>query len=46
MEDVKRCLGYNLDLSANAGVELGGQLNKNDCVKKGDGKNGKYGLTY
>ncbi|XP_024434169.3 complement component C9 [Desmodus rotundus] len=39
LEDVKRCLGYNLDLSANAGVELGGQLNKNDCVKKGDGKN-------
>ncbi|KAM5329921.1 complement component C9 [Glossophaga mutica] len=38
LEDVKRCLGYNLDLSVNAGVELGGQVHKNDCVKRGDGR--------
>ncbi|XP_035876083.1 complement component C9 [Phyllostomus discolor] len=38
LEDVKRCLGYNVDLSVNVGVELGAQFDKSDCVKRGDGK--------
>ncbi|XP_036994431.2 complement component C9 isoform X2 [Artibeus jamaicensis] len=38
LEDVKRCLGYHLDVSLNVGVELGGQVHKSDCVKRGDGR--------
>ncbi|XP_008153819.2 complement component C9 [Eptesicus fuscus] len=38
LKDVKKCLGFNLDLSADFGVEIKGGLNKDDCVKRGSGK--------
>uniref|UniRef100_A0A8D2AUK8 Complement component C9 n=1 Tax=Sciurus vulgaris TaxID=55149 RepID=A0A8D2AUK8_SCIVU len=38
LEDIKRCLGYNLDFSlhipgTSEGPEVSGQINKNDCLK-------------
>ncbi|ELK06083.1 Complement component C9 [Pteropus alecto] len=38
LKDVKKCLGFNVDLSVNFGVELKGDIDKNDCLKRGDGK--------
>ncbi|XP_054439936.1 complement component C9 isoform X1 [Pteronotus mesoamericanus] len=38
LEDVKKCLGLHLDLSANVGAELEVKGYKNDCVRRGDGK--------
>ncbi|XP_016079336.1 PREDICTED: complement component C9 [Miniopterus natalensis] len=38
LKDVKKCLGYDLDLSVNFGIELKGNLNKKDCIKSGGGK--------
>lgn len=43
---MKKCLGFNLDLSVDIGVEIKNNLTKDDCVKKGGGNDGKYGLTY
>nr|XP_044988827.1 complement component C9 [Jaculus jaculus] len=41
LNDIKRCLGYNLDISLSTpgmdgGPELKGGLNKNNCIKRGD----------
>uniref|UniRef100_A0A8C5NUR1 Complement component C9 n=1 Tax=Jaculus jaculus TaxID=51337 RepID=A0A8C5NUR1_JACJA len=49
LNDIKRCLGYNLDISLSTpgmdgGPELKGGLNKNNCIKRGDIKTGKYSL--
>ncbi|ELW53467.1 Complement component C9 [Tupaia chinensis] len=43
LTDVKRCLGYDLELSLgvsgpSVGGEASGQFNKKDCLKTGDGK--------
>lgn len=38
IRDVQRCLGFNLDVSLNAGVELTGNINKNDCLKGDKGE--------
>lgn len=50
LNDVQKCLGFNVDLSANFGiehkrvrnksleVELKGDIDKDYCVKRGDGK--------
>ncbi|XP_036266221.1 complement component C9 [Pipistrellus kuhlii] len=37
LKDVKKCLGFNLDLSVDFGVEIKANLTKDDCVKKGSG---------
>lgn len=47
LNDVKRCLGFGLDLSLNIhgksnGISLTGQINKNNCLKRNGGKVGKY----
>ncbi|XP_008690837.1 complement component C9 [Ursus maritimus] len=39
IRDVQRCLGFNLDFSLKAGVEVKGKINKNDCLKRGEGGN-------
>ncbi|XP_019650145.1 complement component C9 isoform X2 [Ailuropoda melanoleuca] len=39
IRDVQRCLGFNLDFSLKAGVTVKGQINKNDCLKRGEGGN-------
>ncbi|XP_048224170.1 complement component C9 [Perognathus longimembris pacificus] len=41
ISDIKRCLGYNLDVSLSlpeVGLEGKGEVNKNDCVKSGRGR--------
>ncbi|XP_042546533.1 complement component C9 [Dipodomys spectabilis] len=43
VSDIKRCLGYSLDVSLSIpgvsdGLEVKGAVNKNDCVKRGEGK--------
>nr|XP_019592847.1 PREDICTED: complement component C9 [Rhinolophus sinicus] len=38
LEDIKRCLGFDLDLSVNFGAKLEANIDKNDCVKRGGGK--------
>ncbi|KAM4875795.1 complement component C9 [Thomomys bottae] len=42
VSDIKRCLGYNLDVSLNSGdsdgLQVNGKVNKNDCMKAGRGK--------
>ncbi|XP_006090198.2 complement component C9 [Myotis lucifugus] len=38
LRDVKKCLGFHVDLSVDFGVEIKGNLNKDDCVKGGEGK--------
>ncbi|XP_040833420.1 complement component C9 [Ochotona curzoniae] len=43
LNDVKRCLGFGLDLSLNIhgksnGISLTGQINKNNCLKRNGGK--------
>uniref|UniRef100_G1T3X1 Complement component C9 n=1 Tax=Oryctolagus cuniculus TaxID=9986 RepID=G1T3X1_RABIT len=42
LNDIKKCLGFDLDLSLNipgksAGLSLTGQANKNNCLKSGHG---------
>lgn len=46
MRDVQRCLGFDLDLSLKAGVEVTGNVDSKLCSKKGMGQTGKYDLTY
>ncbi|XP_007949781.1 complement component C9 [Orycteropus afer afer] len=39
--DIKRCLGFNLDLSisiANIGAEITQKVNKDSCLKRGEGR--------
>ncbi|XP_012504995.1 PREDICTED: complement component C9 [Propithecus coquereli] len=39
LTDIKRCLGYHLDFSLGmSGVSAAAQVNKNDCLKRGEGK--------
>ncbi|KAM5264403.1 complement component C9 [Ctenodactylus gundi] len=43
LKDIKRCLGYDLDVSLHLPGPLGrqeitGQINSNNCLKRGDGK--------
>ncbi|XP_007461301.1 PREDICTED: complement component C9 [Lipotes vexillifer] len=38
LRDIQRCLGFNLDLSLNAGIEITGNINSDNCFKRGDGK--------
>lgn len=43
LEDIKRCLGFNLDFSlpisgTSGGFEVSGQINKTDCLKSHNGK--------
>uniref|UniRef100_A0A8D1HYJ3 Complement component C9 n=4 Tax=Sus scrofa TaxID=9823 RepID=A0A8D1HYJ3_PIG len=38
LRDVHRCLGFNLDLSLNFGVEIKGKIDSENCLKRGDGK--------
>ncbi|XP_022454470.1 complement component C9 [Delphinapterus leucas] len=38
LRDIQRCLGFNLDLSLNAGIEITGNINSDSCLKRGDGK--------
>nr|XP_002745089.3 complement component C9 [Callithrix jacchus] len=39
LNDIKRCLGYHLDISLDfSGISVGGGLNKDDCIKRGDGR--------
>ncbi|XP_045422275.1 LOW QUALITY PROTEIN: complement component C9 [Lemur catta] len=39
LTDIKRCLGYHLDFSLSiSGISAEAQANKNDCLKRGDGK--------
>ncbi|CAK7302931.1 Complement component C9 [Vulpes lagopus] len=38
LRDVQRCLGFNLDFSLEAGVEISGKFNKDDCLKRGEGE--------
>ncbi|XP_015351827.1 complement component C9 [Marmota marmota marmota] len=43
LEDIKRCLGYNLDFSLHTpgtseGLEVSAQINKTDCLKNHHGK--------
>ncbi|CAI9156442.1 unnamed protein product [Rangifer tarandus platyrhynchus] len=38
LRDVQRCLGFNLDLSLRAGVEVTGNISSNLCSKKGMGQ--------
>uniref|UniRef100_A0A8C8YIN2 Complement component C9 n=1 Tax=Prolemur simus TaxID=1328070 RepID=A0A8C8YIN2_PROSS len=39
LTDIKRCLGYHLDFSLSiSGISAEAQVNKNDCLKRGDGK--------
>lgn len=45
MRDVQRCLGFDLDLSLKAGVEVTGNVDSKLCSKKGMGQMGKYDLT-
>uniref|UniRef100_A0A673T947 Complement component C9 n=1 Tax=Suricata suricatta TaxID=37032 RepID=A0A673T947_SURSU len=37
IKDVQRCLGFNLDVTLSAVFEVTGSVNKNDCVKRGEG---------
>ncbi|XP_034854844.1 complement component C9 [Mirounga angustirostris] len=37
LRDVQRCLGFHLDVSLKAGLEVKGEINKNDCLKRGEG---------
>ncbi|XP_058420169.1 complement component C9 [Diceros bicornis minor] len=34
LRDVQRCLGFNLDLSLKAGIEIKGKIDKSDCLKR------------
>ncbi|XP_036134751.1 complement component C9 [Molossus molossus] len=36
--DVKKCLGFNVDISVNVVIEVKGGVDKNKCVKKVNGK--------
>ncbi|XP_012591944.2 complement component C9 [Microcebus murinus] len=39
LRDIKRCLGYHLDFSLSmSGVSAAAQVNKSDCLKRGEGK--------
>ncbi|XP_077619553.1 complement component C9 [Crocuta crocuta] len=38
LRDVQRCLGFNLEGTLNVGAEITGNINKNDCLKRGEGK--------
>ncbi|XP_021572542.1 complement component C9 [Carlito syrichta] len=39
LRDVKRCLGYHLDLSLGmSGISAEAKVDKDDCLKRGDGK--------
>uniref|UniRef100_A0A8C3VW99 Complement component C9 n=1 Tax=Catagonus wagneri TaxID=51154 RepID=A0A8C3VW99_9CETA len=38
LRDVQRCLGFNLDLSLNVGLEIQGKFDSENCLKRGDGK--------
>nr|8DE6_A Chain A, Complement component C9 [Homo sapiens]8DE6_C Chain C, Complement component C9 [Homo sapiens]8DE6_G Chain G, Complement component C9 [Homo sapiens] len=39
LKDIKRCLGYHLDVSlAFSEISVGAEFNKDDCVKRGEGR--------
>ncbi|XP_023981817.1 complement component C9 isoform X2 [Physeter macrocephalus] len=38
LRDIQRCLGFNLDLSLNVGLEITGTISSDSCLKRGDGK--------
>ncbi|XP_057565771.1 complement component C9 [Hippopotamus amphibius kiboko] len=38
LRDVKRCLGFNLDLSVNVGVEIKGNVSSKNCLNRGEGE--------
>ncbi|KAK2117777.1 hypothetical protein P7K49_004664, partial [Saguinus oedipus] len=38
LTDIKKCLGYDLDISLDfSGISVGGGPNKDDCIKSGNG---------
>lgn len=38
LNDVLKCLGFNMNLSANFGIEIKGHIDADDCVIRGKGK--------
>uniref|UniRef100_G1S351 Complement component C9 n=1 Tax=Nomascus leucogenys TaxID=61853 RepID=G1S351_NOMLE len=39
IKDIKRCLGYHLDVSLDfSSISAGAKVNKDDCVKRGEGR--------
>ncbi|XP_026950980.1 complement component C9 isoform X2 [Sagmatias obliquidens] len=38
LRDIQRCLGFNLDLSLNAGIEIAGNINSDNCLKRSGDK--------
>nr|XP_019784801.2 complement component C9 isoform X2 [Tursiops truncatus] len=38
LRDIQRCLGFNLGLSLNAGIEIAGDINSDNCLKRSGDK--------